>query len=76
MVLPHRGQMEPPEAQVVPQWEQVLTLQELQGRLALCAEADTPPSPPQSTSVNAQEDWGNSGREKNSFQKYDSSIKI
>ena len=29
MVLPQRGQMEPLEAQVVPQWEQVLTRHEL-----------------------------------------------
>ena len=76
MVLPHRGQMLPPEAQVVPQLEQVLTRQP-QPRL-LPAVVFWQPQPvvvpaveavvsavTAEASLKAQEDWGNSGSEKN-----------
>lgn len=75
MALPQRGQIEPPVAQVVPQWEQVLTRQEQDEELGFAGGQDAQPpleteTAPlellQSTSSKAQEDWGKRGREKNS----------
>ena len=76
MVLPQRGQLLPPVAQVVPQLEQVQTLQReaepfAEGQLTQPPEAvETVDADAVSaqTSSNAQEDWGNSGSEKNSSQ--------
>ena len=77
IALPQRGQLPPPDAQVVPQLEQVQTLhlrslRFAAGQLTLLpvdAAAETAAAvSPEHTSSNAQEDWGNSGREKNSSQ--------
>ena len=74
MVLPQRGHMEPPVAQVVPQLEQVDTRQQVLvfagGQVTLLPDAEvaTTPFPSSHTFWNAQEDWGNSGSEKNSSQ--------
>ena len=74
MVLPQRGHMEPPEAQVVPQLEQVLTRQQVPAELAVGQETEPPDEVLTTdaeafsghTSVKAQDDWGKSGSEKNS----------
>ena len=79
MVLPQRGHIEPPEAQVVPQLEQVLTLQQVLPFAFFAGQLTQPPAAavvvPEGvavssgqTSVKAQEDCGNSGSEKNSSQ--------
>ena len=73
MADPHRGQLLPFVAQVVPQLEQVLI--RAAGPVAIliplvpAGQMGVPaPGPVLHTSVKAQEDWGNRGREKNSSQ--------
>jgi len=71
MVQPHRGHSDPVEdIQVVPQLEQVLVhpLQEVQVEApATASDVDADIADP-SAHLNAQDDWGNRGSEKNSFQ--------
>ena len=77
MALPQRGQLVPLEAQVVPQLEQVHTRQQALFLELAAGQFTVPPPtavvvepleplPSEQTSSNAQEDWGNSGSEKNS----------